>query len=137
MASASQLALPHPRISDAGFTIVSVRSVVVGAGVGSAMCLTGNVFKVSHIKLSFALSSRCTLHLSLLFLRFFVLFFRFPAGIPRRGHAQRGRHCLQATVLDRGSCVLVPAGLARVVLSLSGTMLRTVLQRREATCVQD
>lgn len=47
--------------------------------------------------------------------------------VPHRGHAQRGRHGLQATVLDRSSRVLVPAGLARVVLSLSGTMLRTVL----------
>ena len=42
---------------EAGFTIVSVPSVLVGVGVGSTMCLTGNVFTVSDINLSCALSS--------------------------------------------------------------------------------
>ena len=45
--------------------------------------------------------------------------------VPHRGHAHRGRHRLQATVLDQGSRLMVHVGLVRFVTFLSGTAWRT------------
>ena len=52
-------------------------------------------------------------------------FFSVSCQVPYRGHAHRGRHRLQATVLDQDSHLMVHVGLVRFVTFPSGTTLRT------------
>ena len=51
-------------------------------------------------------------------------FFFVSCQVPHRGHAHRGRHRLQATVLNQGSRLMVYVGFVRFVTFLSGTALR-------------